>query len=169
MIIFDYLCMILSSLKSEWSVWLWKLSSLVLMIIFDFLSSSFWNVWLIVFIMCDQWNFIITFEHVLITKFHLIISDHATQSSCEIERKSEKCEVFIYNCRKLKKLNLKKSLKHIEISFTTISHFIWKISFIYSLLYSLLSSSFLKALLLLKSLSVVSFSSIVHHSCCFLL
>src|SRR5436305_10551733 len=51
------------------------------------------------------------FKHVLITKFHLIISDHATQHSCKIERKSEKCEIFIYNYRKLRKLNLKKVIE----------------------------------------------------------
>ena len=88
-ILFNYLHTISSSLKNEWSVWLWKLSSLILMIIFDFSFSLHWNFWLIIWIICDQWNFIIMFKHIFVTKFHLIISDHVTQHSYQIREKSK--------------------------------------------------------------------------------
>jgi len=101
-IAFDYSRTIPSSSKSGWSVWPWRLPSLILVIIFDFSSSSSWNVWLVVSITCGQWDFVITFEHVLITKFRLVTSDHATQHSCGIGRKLEKCGVYAYNCRKLR-------------------------------------------------------------------
>src|SRR2546423_1689680 len=51
------------------------------------------------------------FEHVLITKFRLVISDHVMQHSCGVERKSEKRGVYAYNHKQLRNYLIKSKKK----------------------------------------------------------
>ena len=94
------------------------------MIIFDFLFSLCWNFWFVIWITCNQWNFVIMLKHILITKFHLVISDHAMQHFCKIERKSEKHEIYIYNCKQFRNHFTKKIIKKNKLKNTQKFHYI---------------------------------------------
>ena len=63
-------------LKSEQLVWSWKMSSLILMMIFEFMLTCLWDLWccgLRIFIKIDFWSFSFT----VLSQFHH--SDHMNQ------------------------------------------------------------------------------------------